>query len=623
MNDNGIELIKSDRPLRMLNIQFRRNEKFQIPNLRTQREPKLFSFFPECKSMIQRFCNEQIKAGSMSTDSVTCEIKSVIIPKLYDNLLTEAADNKDMMPSYDELLHMFDLKTLSISTVWRWLQLLGYKYCENKRNYYTDGHEREDVVKDRNNRFLIAYFKNERRTHRWVQISEKDAIEIEETNISFPRNCSYKYVSPTSTAMREYHVDTHDILYSFVPTIDLKYGGSTSVRKPDNVRPLMMVGQDESTYHQYLFGKKSWTGPEGYNFILPKGVGEILMISGYQAREFGLGLGKLLSPATVKEINDKRRNCEYKSKEDAMLICGGVKKQDLTDDPCLRFFRSGMNHDGYWNGSHSKIQLEDVVDCLSHIFPHFDFCFLFDQSSGHTKMRPDGLNLSNMNISYGGAVCIMRDTTVSEIGKYHSVLNVGDTQKCSFESDDKGPFWMTDEQKLAAKNDIVLSERITKNRTKTELLIELRKIGIDTTVKRFLKSELIVLAIENNVPISISENVVIKGWVNAPKGMLQILWERGFIDDTQVKSSRSSRYSKDGRKDDVDASGKLTEEGENYSLNALLMKCTDFRTEVTDLEHLAREISTVHQLISILFTPKFHCELAGEGIEYSWGASKR
>ena len=80
---------------------------------------------------------------------------------------------------------------------------------------------------------------------------------------------------------------------------------------------------------------------------------------------------------------------------------------------------------------------------------------------------------------------------------------------------------------------------------------------------------------------------------------------------------------KDGRKGDVDADGKLTEEGENYSLNALLMKCTDFRTEVTDLEHLAREISTVHQLISILFTPKFHCELAGGGIEYSWGASKR
>lgn len=91
-----------------------------------------------------------------------------------------------------------------------------------------------------------------------------------------------------------------------------------------------------------------------------------------------------------------------------------------------------MNHDGYWNGSYSKIQLEDVVDCLSHIFPHFYFVFLFDQSSGYIKLRSDGLNTSKMNISYGGAVNLIRDTTVSEIGTYNSILNVGDTQTCPF-----------------------------------------------------------------------------------------------------------------------------------------------------------------------------------------------
>ena len=43
----------------------------------------------------------------------------------------------------------------------------------------------------------------------------------------------------------------------------------------------------------------------------------------------------------------------------------------------------------------------------------------------------------------------------------------------------------------------------------------------------------------------------------------------------------------------------------------------------TDIEYLAKELSTATCNCSILFTPKFHCELAGEGIEYSWGASKR
>ena len=43
-----------------------------------------------------------------------------------------------------------------------------------------------------------------------------------------------------------------------------------------------------------------------------------------------------------------------------------------------------------------------------------------------------------------------------------------------------------------------------------------------------------------------------------------------------------------------------------------------------DLEVLCDEISAdLPFTVSILFTPKFHCELAGEGIEYAWGAAKR
>ena len=275
------------------------------------------------------------------------------------------------------------------------------------------------------------------------------------------------------------------------------------------------------------------------------------MISGYQAREFGLGLGNLLSPDVLRAINMKRQGSEYESKDDALLINNDARKRDLTDDPCLRFFRSGLNHDGYWNGSHAKIQLEDVADCLSYIFPMFDFVFLFDQSSGHTKMRPDGLNISNMNISFGGAVHQMSDTSVTEVGQYSSLLKVGDLQILSFTDGDDGPFWMNDAERLETKDDVVTSEVITKQKTKTELLIELRQKGVDTTVKRFLKTELITLASKHHIPISKTNNDVVKGWMNKHKGMLQILWEREFIDSTKVKTARSSRYSKDGKKGDL------------------------------------------------------------------------
>ena len=46
--------------------------------------------------------------------------------------------------------------------------------------------------------------------------------------------------------------------------------------------------------------------------------------------------------------------------------------------------------------------------------------------------------------------------------------------------------------------------------------------------------------------------------------------------------------------------------------------------EKTDLEMLVIKVSEgVTNISSVLLTPKFHCKLAVEGIEYSWGTSKR
>ena len=82
---------------------------------------------------------------------------------------------------------------------------------------------------------------------------------------------------------------------------------------------------------------------------------------------------------------------------------------------------------------------------------------------------------------------------------------------------------------------------------------------------------------------------------------------------------------KNGKKDDLDKiSGLLMKDRERYSLSHLLSCCPDFIYQQSDLEELASELSVLGNNVgSVLFTPKFHCELAGEGIEYSWGMSKR
>ena len=194
LGDDGIYFVKNEKTVRRWHTQFRKCELFFTPNNRNEREPKLFSFFPDSKTQIVRYCTSQVNLGCLSTELVKSQIKNVIIPRCYQDLLEEAGEeNRGNMPLYNKLLHMLDLSNVSMSTVWRWLVYLGYKYDENKKSYYTDGHEREDVVKDRNERFLIKYFTAERRAHRWVQLDEKVAIEMEQNDPTFPKNCSHQY----------------------------------------------------------------------------------------------------------------------------------------------------------------------------------------------------------------------------------------------------------------------------------------------------------------------------------------------------------------------------------------------------------------------------------------------
>ena len=112
---------------------------------------------------------------------------------------------------------------------------------------------------------------------------------------------------------------------------------------------------------------------------------------------------------------------------------------------------------------------------------------------------------------------------------------------------------------------------------------------------------------EFSIALEIETPVIKPGWENAPKGLLQVLWERGWVNpDAVVK-----KYT-------------LKNNDKNYSLRHLMSQCEDFQAEQSAMEFLAEEISRVSTFkVSITTTPKYHCELAGEGIEYSWGLLKR
>ena len=55
----------------------------------------------------------------------------------------------------------------------------------------------------------------------------------------------------------------------------------------------------------------------------------------------------------------------------------------------------------------------------------------------------------------------------------------------------------------------------------------------------------------------------------------------------------------------------------DYSLSILMGSCTDFANKKLQLEYVCQSLG-----VEALITTKNHAKYAGEGIEYSWGASK-
>ena len=111
----------------------------------------------------------------------------------------------------------------------------------------------------------------------------------------------------------------------------------------------------------------------------------------------------------------------------------------------------------------------------------------------------------------------------------------------------------------------------------------------------------------SGVATTYEEETVVEGWLGKPKGLKQVLWERGLIDAEKLSS-----YSKDGPKD---------EEGHRdttYSFAVLMESCLDFLQERTSLQKLGEALG-----VMIEHTPKYHAEMAGEGVEYDWGCGKQ
>ena len=99
--------------------------------------------------------------------------------------------------------------------------------------------------------------------------------------------------------------------------------------------------------------------------------------------------------------------------------------------------------------------------------------------------------------------------------------------------------------------------------------------------------------------------------MHKPKGLLQILWERGYINPDLSGKECVRHYALNGKKD---ANGDINPE---TNLKETVSNLPDFKKELTLLQFCAHQLG-----VTVDCSPKYHPEIVGKGIEFCWGIAK-
>ena len=77
-----------------------------------------------------------------------------------------------------EVMRRYGLrKNISLATAKRWMTRSGFRWTVARKGQYVDGHEREDVVSFRQNKFLPSWYVLEPRMRSW-QVLEGKIVEV-------------------------------------------------------------------------------------------------------------------------------------------------------------------------------------------------------------------------------------------------------------------------------------------------------------------------------------------------------------------------------------------------------------------------------------------------------------
>ena len=463
----GWEYPTSGKTIRLWNIDFRYDNMFVREKRYREKKfnlPPLLLDNPDAVVAIKEHIRKNL--DGISVENVHEYIHDKVLPIIAGYFLDRDVGTRIgkvyegiVSISSKEVLKFYGLGNLCLTTVYRWMKILGMKYCERKKNYYVDGHERLDVVQSRW-KFVKEYLSKEIYMSRWIQIAYEEASVLEK-NKEVSLQSGYHYEAPDGTKMVEYHVDAHKTFQEKM-NATTEFGGCASIRKPEGKKMIISFGHDEAIFNKDTFTSRCWTGCEGQQPLIPKTDGMGIMYSALQSREFGFGF-RDISEQELLDINTNfRAGHMYVDHDAAKKVLGNPRKKPFQMDEIfgcfVRAFEYGQRKEGYWSYEHLIIQLEDCLDVIKGIYgDEYIIHIMVDHSCGHDRQREDGLNEKDMNVNWGGNKRVMHETKISKgcLGKFKSpgnrLLEIGETQHMQFRPTDTGPYDMPHDEREARR----------------------------------------------------------------------------------------------------------------------------------------------------------------------------
>jgi hypothetical protein len=371
-------------------------------------------------------------------------------------------------------------------------------------------------------------------------------------------------------------------------------------------KPTLRIGQDESVYHSHAQSRKQWV-VNGNRPLRPKGQGAGEMWSLF-TEHVRRGFGIEMTMTELARVNTARAEINWKP---------------LIESPGARCLVYGKNKEGYWDYNHMEIQTRDVIHAYEVLHPQFQIVLEMDWSSGHAKKASGALDASNTGIYFGGAKPPQRASKILRgcVGpnarglkmwfrKYQRGergVNRGESRT--------GEWFLTKvassvEVKVGAeegRNQLMVFDRSASTATRGGAAAEQTPIPppwyqLDAPlVDEIAGTKEVKSDSKKGGPSTVTlEDKISPGYVGKPKGIKQILWERGLWVDGMT------RHGPKGTDTSV------------ASAEAALSKCPDFLAQRPAMDEF---LTSKGQ--NLLMTPKCHPELAGDGVEFDWGISKK